>query len=278
MRRLINVAKWGATLGREPQTFLGARWVRSLLTRSSPEKKRRWALRILSLSPHYFLDPENPKYRGMSSDEYLEAAFRSYVDSRKEIFKNILADRLKPDDVFLDYGCGPGFLAKVVSENVNQAYAVDISPGALECARILNGSPTLEYVLADEKGLASIPDSGVDVVFSYAVVQHLSDEAYSSMLEICRKKLRPGGRLIVQVQLIDWQWKTEEQWRADRSLQGRIKFKYGLHCFGRTKEFHVEMVTSHGFTNAAIVPLSDLLPDEDGNLVSQALLTAEKPA
>ncbi len=278
MRKLINVAKWGATLGTGPQTFLGARWVRSILERSSPEKKRLWALRLLSLSPHYFLDPEDPKYRGMSNDEYLEAAFRSYVDSRKAIYKDILADKLSADDVFLDYGCGPGFLAKVVSENVKRAYALDISPGALECARVLNPSPTLEYVLADESGLTSIPDSGIDVVFSYAVVQHLSDEAYSKMLETCRNKLRAGGKIIIHIQLIDWQWKTEEQWRADRSLQGRLKFKYGLHCFGRTKEVHLEMVNAHGFTKGAITPLSNMLADPDGDLVSQALLTAEKPA
>ena len=37
MRKLINLAKWGATLGSAPQTFLGAKWVGRVLDRSEGE-------------------------------------------------------------------------------------------------------------------------------------------------------------------------------------------------------------------------------------------------
>jgi SAM-dependent methyltransferase len=191
----------------------------------------------------------------------------------------VLKDRLSSSDTVIDYGCGPGFLAKIVSENVAKVFALDISPGALACAQVLNPSPNLAYVLADESGLCSIENDSVDVVFSYAVIQHLSDATYNKMLDNCWSKLRPGGRILLHIQLIDPLWKTEDEWRADKSLQGRLKFKYGLHCFGRTIEDHVRLVRNHGFIDVYTKPLTELVDDEAGSeLVSQSILTATKPA
>src|SRR5688572_21526838 len=73
--RLFDVVKWGVTLGQQPQSFLGASWIRAFLHRVPESKKRIWALRLLSMSPHYFIDPHNPAFRGMSNDEYLERSF-----------------------------------------------------------------------------------------------------------------------------------------------------------------------------------------------------------
>ena len=136
MGKLANIAKWGLTLGKEPQTFLGAKWIQTFLDKIPESKKRIWALRILSLSPHYFINPDKPEYRNLSSDEYLEAVFADCVSSRVKIFEHILKNHLSERQTVLDYGCGPGFLAGVVAPNVNKIYACDISTGALACARI----------------------------------------------------------------------------------------------------------------------------------------------
>jgi SAM-dependent methyltransferase len=276
MSRILNIAKWGVTLGSEPQNFLGARWIRSVLSRTSKKKRRIWALRMLSLSPHYFLDPENPKYAEMSNDEYLEAIFDSYVESRKEIYKGLLADRLNGDYTVVDYGCGPGFLSKLIAENVNQVYGCDISEGALACAEILNSAQNLSFIRADDKGMIAVADESVDIVFSYAMVQHLSDEVYEYVLENCRRKLKAGGRLILHIRLDDPAWKTEKEWKADSSIRGRLKFKYGLHCFAKTAEAHKKVVERYGFTNIAIDGLSEFLDDDQENLSSEAILTAVK--
>ena len=42
-------------------------------------------------------------------------------------------------------------------------------------------------------------------------------------------------------------WRTEDQWKADTSLQGKIKYKYGLHCFGRTEQAHIDAVKGTGY-------------------------------
>ena len=276
MNKLLNVAKWAATLGREPQNFLGAKWVRSVLTRVSEKKRRIWVLRILSLSPHYFIDPENPKYAGLSNKKYLEAVFDSYIESRKEIYEGLLASQLDKDDVVIDYGCGPGFLAKLISGNVKKVYGCDISEGVLACAEILHSASNLSFIRGDDNGLSTIPDGGVDVVFSYAMVQHLSDGILHCVLQNCHTKLRSGGRLILHLQLEDPEWRTEEEWRSDTSMRGRLKLKYGLNCFARTAEMYKAIVESHEFRDIEIDPLVNFLHDDPYDISSQAILTAIK--
>ena len=276
MRKLIDIAKWSVTLGRGPQTFLGATWIRTVLKLAPESKKRIWALRMLSLSPHYFIDPENPSYAGMSNDEYLEAVCRDLTVSREKIFEYILKERLAPDDVVLDYGCGPGFLAATVSKHVRKIYACDISTGALDCARIINNSTNLEYLTADDKGLKVIPDKKIDVVFSFAMVQHISDEVFDLVLKYMRQKLKPGGRLVLHIQLLDAAWKTEREWKADRSIIGRVKYRVGLHCFARPEQSFRQILERNGFAGVKIQNIADIVPENFDDICSQSLLTAVK--
>lgn len=276
MSKVLNLIKWGVTLGKEPQTFLGAKWIPIFLKRVPESKKRIWALRILSLSPHYFIKPEDPKYKGMSNNKYLETVFRDCVESREKLYDRVLKNYLKENQTVLDYGCGPGFLSKIASEHVEKIYACDISTGALACARVVNNSENLEYVIADESGLNSIPNESVDLVFSFHLIQHLTDEIFEIVLANCQKKLKQGGLLLLHIQLEDAVWKKEEEWKTDNSLQGKIKYRYGLHCFGRTKESHIELVAKHQFTDIQIESFASMINEDSEDVHSQYILTARK--
>ena len=276
MSKVLNVVKWGITLGREPQNFLGAKWIGGFLKRVSKSKKRIWALRILSLSPHYFIFPDAPEYKGMSRDEYLQAVFEAAAESRENICRILLRPHLEKTSVVLDYGCGPGFMAKAVSSEVEKIYALDISTGAIACAKILNSAENIEYIVADETGLKNISDESLDAVYSYAVVQHLTDEILGIVLENCRRKLKPNGKLLLHIQLTDNIWQTEEKWKNDDSLKGKVKYKYGLHCFGRTEERNKEIVSKYGFGNVEIEKMEGFAPQYDEELKSQKLLIAYK--
>lgn len=276
MGKIYNVLKWTVTLGQGPQNFLGAKWIGSFLGRIPQSRKRAWALRILSLSPHYFIFPDAPEYKGMSNDEYLEASFDVITESRDNIFRLLLKRHLNENDVVLDYGCGPGFLAKAASSSVRQIYAIDISAGAIACARILKPADNIEYLIADENGLGTIPDGSVDAVYSYAVVQHLSDAIFRIVLENCRRKLRPNGRLLLHIQLPDDIWRTEQDWLSDRSFRGKLKFNYGLHCFGRTETQYRNIVEEFGFRNIEFEQLVGFDERYASELRSQRLLVAMK--
>lgn len=268
--------KWSLTLGRDPQTFLGARWIRWALDRAPASKKRLWTFRLLSLSPHYFLDRENAENRSIPEHEYYEKAAAEWLSSRQHYFDTVLKDRLAESKTVLDYGCGPGFLAVTLAEQFEKVFACDISSGALDCARVLNPADNLTYVLADRGGLSLIPNTGVDAVVSLAVVQHLSRESYEKMLAVCFEKLRPGGKLVLHIQLDEGTWKSEDDWQQDRSVKGRLKYNYAVHCFGRPKEEHIELVTAAGFAGASVDPLSPLFPGAFEDIGHQHLLTALK--
>lgn len=276
MRKLLSIAKWSVTLGRDPQNFLGAGWITSFLDRVPQASKRKWALRLLALSPHYFIDGDNPEFRGMKNDEYLERSFRIIANTRDEIYERVLRAYLAPEHSVIDYGCGPGFVAKAVFPYVRSIKALDISSGAIACAKVVNGADNIEYILADQAGIATIPDDSIDAVYSYAVVQHLTDEIFDQVLSVCSKKLKPAGTLVLHVQLPDSVWRTESAWREDESLQGKVKFKYGLHCFGRTEEQYRKFLHRHGFENLEFHEIEMLFERKSEELSSQRLLIATK--
>ncbi len=275
-RKLTNLLKWGLILGKEPQNFLGASWIPAFLNRVPAEKKRKWALRILGLSPHYFFDRDDPKYQNLSNDEFLETSFETNSKSRVVIYEKVFKPHLESGFTVLEYGCGPGFVAKAVSPYVRKVYACDISIGALACADILNNSENIEYILADENGLSAIESSSLDVVYSFAVIQHLTDEVFEIVLENCLQKLKKGGKIVFHIQLQDEVWKTEKDWRSDESIGGKIKYKYGLHCFGRTKELHQELVEKHGFEQVEFESLKELGNQNSSDEDSQYLMSAVK--
>ncbi len=268
--------KWGMTLGSEPQNFLGAKWIPTFLNKVPAKSKRKWALRILNLSPHYFFDGDNPQYKGLSLDEYLDKAFEIGTESRRELYQTVFKNHLEKDFTVLEYGCGPGFLAKAVAPFVRKIYACDISTGALACAKILNNGENIEYVSADEKGLSQIPDESLDAIYSFAVIQHLTDEVFEIVLKNCHQKLKKGGQIIFHIQLQDEIWKTEDDWKSDDSIKGKLKFKYGLHCFGRTKEKHEEIIAEHGFSITKFESLQYIHNPNASEADSQFLITAEK--
>ena len=274
MSKIFNAIKWGIIRGKESQNFLGARWIGAFLGMVGERNRRIWALRILALSPHYFLDREDPEYAGMGNDEYLNATFASLIKSRENIYQKILNPYLKDTDTVVDYGCGPGILARVTAPRVKRIYAIDISSGAIACAEIVNPAENIQYLVATPEGFNAIPDHSQDAVYSFAVIQHLTDAVFEMVLENCRRKLKPGGRLILHIQLTDDIWQTEDEHRSNTSMTGKVKFELGLHCFGRTEQEHIDLVSKHGFTDIEIKKLVDFVPEFASEVHSQCLLTA----
>jgi SAM-dependent methyltransferase len=276
MAKAKDILKFTLSLGSEPQNFLGAKWIVPFLRRVPASKKRKWALRILNLSPHYFIDGDNPEFKDMSLDEYLEKSFEIIAATRDKLYETLFREHLKPEFDILEYGCGPGFVAKAVSPYVRTMNACDISPGVLACAAIVNQADNINYLRADEEGLAAIADGSLDAVISFAVIQHVTNEVFEMILENCRCKLKTGGRVILHIQLADETWKSEDEWKADGSLKGRLKYKYGLHCFGRTLAEHEEFLKRHGFSVVATKDLSTLNEAGPNDFESQYLLVGEK--
>jgi len=274
MRNYLSVIMHILTLGDEGQSFLGAKWVETLLRLTPAKYKRRMALTALSWSPHYFFRKINPEYPRLPHSAFVEREFARSKTTREKLCEYVLLSHLSSTQAVLDYGCGPGFLAHCVSRHVRTVYGVDLSRGALECARILNSSPTITFLHTTR--LSEIEDCSIDIAYSFAVIQHVTDSAFGKILTAVRSKLKQGGRLIIHTALDEDGWRSEEDWRRDTSLEGRLRWKYGLHCFNRDGEAVTGMCEMAGYTSIVIQPMQDLCPENFDEVCTQHLICAVK--
>ena len=276
MNRIFNLLIAILTSGRDHQAFIGAKWLVIALRITPRSLKRTLALRILSISPHYFYRNIRPEYRGMPKREWLEAEYERNLSSRTKLCDQILLPYLKLDDHVLDIGCGPGFLARAVAQHVRTIYACDISKGVLECARIMNNTHNIKYIYSGKSGFDQIEDSSLDLAYSFAVIQHLRESVIHFIFHITARKLRKGGRGIFQVQLDSDKWKKEDAWSEDKTVTGRLKLKYALNFFPRSVSFFQEMAAEAGLSFDAVRPLSQLLDQPFDDLYHQHLIELSK--
>jgi SAM-dependent methyltransferase len=272
MHKLLELIRSVLTTGRDPQSFLGAGWIVLLLRLTPSPWKRNVALRILALSPHYFYRQSRPEYKTMPLRAFLEAEYERNRSSRELICRQLLLPYLHSGQRVLDIGCGPGFLARSVSSHTGAVYGCDISPGVLACAQIINPAPNLHYIYSGDSGFEQIEDSSLDLVYSMAVIQHLREDVIRYLFGVVKRKLKPGGMGLLQVQLEDANWKTESDWRQDQSLAGRLKLQYALNCFKRSEDFFRQMAAGTGLTVESIRPISELVKDLPDDVFSQHLL------
>lgn len=80
----------------------------------------------------------------------------------------------------------------------------------------------------------------------------------------------------MHIQLTDGVWQTEERWKNDKSVKGKLKYRCGLHCFGRSEKECVEIVTRHEFSEIKIENIEDFIQEKSDELHSQRLLIAYK--
>jgi cyclopropane fatty-acyl-phospholipid synthase-like methyltransferase len=270
VRKYVDVALRALTLGREDQSFLDAGWIVALLRSAPARRRRRLALSILSLSPHYFY--RHSDNEGLSHADFTEREFERNRASREKLGQLVLEPYLDAQQVVLDYGCGPGFLVRYVAGRAGRVYGVDISRGALECARVINGAPNASFLHADN--MAEIGDATIDLVYSVAVAQHLTDSVLERVLATLRRKLKPAGRLLLHIVLEAEGWRTEEEWKRDASIAGRLRLKYGLNCFTRSEARVREMLEAAGFGSIVVRSMRDICPEPFDDVCTQHLVCA----
>jgi len=271
-RGYVDLALTALTLGRDDQSFLDARWIAGLLRRAPSRTRRRLALSILSLSPHYFY--RQPAYTGLSHADFTARELERNLATRARLGRLILGPYVHAHHVVLDYGCGPGFLAQYVAGLVKTVYGVDISRGVLECARVINSAPNASFV--HTAAMAAIGDATVDLAYSVAVAQHLTDAALARALDALRQKLKPGGRLLLHAVIDAEGWRSEEEWRRDASIAGRLKLKYGLNCFTRGERRVRDMLETAGFESISVRSMRDICPDPFDDVCTQHLVCATR--
>lgn len=198
--RLLQLAAAASSDG----AFLDRPWIEPLLRLAPPGRRRDLALRLLALSPHYWLYQWSNRYpAGTSRAEILEREAARVAASRELLCERLLAPFLRPEMTVLDLGTGPGFLARALARRVFAVVGTDVSRGALACARALSPAENVTYLLQPADSLRGIDDGSLDLVCSFAVLQHLTRERLVALAREIRRVLKPGGMALCHVPLLD---------------------------------------------------------------------------
>ena len=232
--------------GSRNQAFLNRKWIPIALKAVPSRLRRRFALGLLSLSPHYFIYQWEKYPDPWSRLRVLEAEFQRNCRSRQEIADQLLTPRLSPSASALDFGCGPGFLAGIVNQQVDTLVALDVSTGVLACAEVLNPGPAYGLVKGDT--LPS-PSESVDTIYSMAVFQHIDPADWPSYFDEFLRVLRPGGFGICHFVLND---AAPTEYQQPRGLRGF----YSLRFQESSSETVRSQLTSAGFVDIDISPVA----------------------
>jgi SAM-dependent methyltransferase len=106
---------------------------------------------------------------------------------------NTIRRNLSPKGVLVDFGAGTGLLL----ESVHQIFPD---------ADLIGVEPYMESLYPDSAryvtGLGDLPDCSADVISGFEVCEHLYDHELCDFLEGCRRILRPDGRLVLSVPIM----------------------------------------------------------------------------
>jgi len=127
-----------------------------------------------------------------SSDDLSSADRRAMFDGYFAIFP---WDRLPPQSVGADIGCGSGRWAMLVAPRIGELHAVDPSEEALAIARAnLTGTGNVRFHLAS---VSALPFANASLDFAYAlgVLHHVPDTAQA--IRDIAAKLKPGAPFLL---------------------------------------------------------------------------------
>jgi ubiquinone/menaquinone biosynthesis C-methylase UbiE len=267
--KFADILLWTANSG-GTQVFLGAPWVPLTIKLAPDTWRSQIALNWLAVSPHYFF--RTPANRSLGRRSFLRSEWERIRISREVLVDHLVRPYLQPHFNVLDYGCGPGLLAVRSAKYVRHVIACDISRGVLECAKTLSGASNIQYLLVPRSGRLDVEAGSVDLVYCFAVFQHLEDAVVRGVLADFARVMKAGAKAVIHVVLSGTTgWKTEADWRMDQSIKGLAKWRFGLHCFSRTREEMMALVTDAGFSEVSFEPIQvpELMNDgvSDGSLL-----------
>ena len=273
LRFLIRILVTGAS----KQNFLGQPAIPFILKVTPKSKKFYMVLKILALSPHYFIYKDRAERypKTMSRIQVLEAEFDRNKQDAEAISDKALSLYLNKDMNVLDYGCGPGWYAKASSKYCNQVHGVDVSCGAIACAKEINNAVNIVYHVLGKEGLSIISPESIDFIYSIAVIQHVTDDIFVSILDNFYKILKPGGKVLCHVALdISLNFSPKVTGKKN-VLKKKLKDRYNLLMLYRKKDTVIDQIKNAGFDDVSVVLGKDIC-DIDVDMAKQHLFIFNK--
>ena len=174
------------------------------------------------------------KISGKYAEEYFNELDSKPID--RELLDGF-AEQVRALGPVCDLGCGPGQIARYLSERGVEACGIDLSPRMVEQARRL--SPEIEFKQGDMMALDVEDDTFGGMAAFYSII-HVPREKVVDVLRELKRVLRPGGLLLLAFHIGEGEMLLEEAWEEEVSIDYYFFTQLEMEGYLRTAGFKVE--------------------------------------
>ncbi len=140
-----------------------------------------------------------PEFYGERYVEWALSVYATRGSSERKLNAIEKELNLKPDDILLDLGCGPGVLLKRFAPCVKKIIGIDYAPACITSSKkLLEQERYHNFALHScdfEKEKLPLMDNSIPKILFVDVIEHLRDE--KQVLKEIHRVLKPGGIVII---------------------------------------------------------------------------------
>jgi ubiquinone/menaquinone biosynthesis C-methylase UbiE len=174
------------------------------------------------------------------AEEYAERYFKEL--DHKPLDRKLLdrfAQRTRDSGPVCDLGCGPGHLARYLSERGVETFGLDLSPEMLALARRLN--PDIVFEQGNMLSL-DLDDNSLRGIAAFYSIIHIPPSQIVRVLAELKRVLKPGGLLLVAFHVGEETLHLEELWGEKVSMDFFFFTKKEMEDHLRSAGFDIEEV------------------------------------
>ena len=127
-----------------------------------------------------------------------------------------LIEKVNNAETICDMGCGPGHIAHYLHEHGADTCGVDLSPGMLEQARLLN--PDIPFQQGNMLALTDIPNEAFAGIAAFYSIVHIPRVQVVQALKEFKRILAPNGVLLMAFHLGNEILHRDEWWSEKVSI------------------------------------------------------------
>lgn len=125
------------------------------------------------------------------------------------------AQKVRGVGLVCDLGCGPGHIARYLSEQGVDVFGIDLSPTMVEMARQLN--PDIKFQQGNMLALNALDEAWAGIVAFYSLI-HIPRDKVVYVLRELRRILLPGGFLLLSFHIGNQVIHLDEWWNKPVSI------------------------------------------------------------